>query len=266
MRFLSIYCLLSGCLLLSCGNADERKTKPAPAVVAADTVDTSSAPPSEIAKVVLSDTLLLPNGVVMRLEPISESEFDTAPSVLQLEGYAGLDQVPSDELENRRILPESATVNRQGRTLTLTALSSATKLVSDPAGSCGVDYYFMTSLPQIHQWLIERWEACEDRSYVLVDQQTGKQSILTGYPIVFPKNQYIACGTNDFSGNGNFACELWKSTAAKPPKLLWHRELNEGVASLRWENDSTLLLEQEWIDPSNSDGSMATRYVRLRLP
>lgn len=227
-------------------------------------------PPAEIsdttapAEAVFSDTLHLPNGVVVRLEPISRETFEASPPTQQVT-LAGENARAGLPTEKQQIALDSARVKRDGLSLLLKPEQGPLiKLTDSAPDSAENEYYlYLTTVPGTRHWLVDMLLDGEVGYYLLVDQRTGDRDTLIQYPVLSPSRNLIACGvTSGSAGYGPEGLELWHKTEQGEFARSWYREI-PGVSEVRWENDHTLLLFQEYV-AGMPDAKR--RYVRLRLP
>ena len=255
-----------GCLLLACGKAEEQQAKVVPAPVMTTPIDTAAvrAKAIETDAEVFKDTLHLPGGAVVRLEPISREAFDAIPPTQQVK-LAGETSKEVLQAEKQHIGLDSIKVKRDGLSLLLQPEQGPLiKLTnSAPVGEADDYYFYLTSLSDTRHWLIDMGLDGELSYYLLIDQKTGDRDTLIEFPVLSPSRGLIACGaTSGSAGYGPEGLELWHTTEQGEFARSWYREM-WGVREVRWENDHTLLLLQEWV---SGTPDAKRRYVRLRLP
>jgi hypothetical protein len=115
-------------------------------------------------------------------------------------------------------------------------------------------------LPRIHQWLVAV-RLYEGGHYLLIDQQTGRQTVVWSPPSIAPDGQHFVCGSSDVLARYEpSGLQVWSMTTGRP-QLLWERQTEWGVSQPRWLDNYTILFEQDFIH----NGDVDTRVMRLSV-
>ncbi len=202
------------------------------------------------------DTLQLPGGVV-RVLATDRNEFENAPRPRLI------NSLRRDFSERKQFADEDKRVVRKGNKLILhpsdgPVVTLTTGIASGDDVMDDTHYVFLKALPQIHQWLIEGGTN-DYVFYCLIDQKTGKQHELPGYPIFSPSNQQFACAMR--LGRSEGGLEVWQLNAQQEPVLQWRRTGWE-IRAVRWADEQNLLLAY----PFYVGYQEKTAYARLQLP
>jgi hypothetical protein len=210
------------------------------------------------------DTLMVGEKIV-RLYPGSRATYEHLPVQEWLVSQAANEGDELDpEAEERRRLRQATTAQRAGRTLALRCRNGkAVRLVNNPSENydTSVLYEYVATLPRIQHWLIAV-RLYEGGYYLLVDQQTGRQTVVWSPPSVSPDGRYFICGSSDVLARYEpSGLQVWSMKTGRP-QLLWERQTDWGVSQPRWLNNYTVLFEQDFIH----NGDVDTRVMRLTLP
>lgn len=210
------------------------------------------------------DTLMVGEKIV-RLYPGSRDVYEQLPVQEWLVNQSANEGDELDpEAEERRRLRKAATAQRAGRTLALKCQNGkSVRLVNNPTENydTSVLYEYVATLPGIHHWLIAV-RLYEGGYYLLVDQKTGRQTVVWSPPAVSPDGRYFICGSSDVLARYEpSGMQVWSMKTGRP-QLLWERQTDWGVSQPRWLNGHTILFEQDFIH----NGDVDTRVVRLTLP
>lgn len=206
----------------------------------------------------LYDTLHVGQGIVLRLEPGSKSDF----------AEASRRQLPYSEL--RAIRQEGdGRVRRIGHTLMvrpsngplLRFADDTYQMRKDDNEETDTHCHFSGSLPGRPYWQIDslQWERFQP---FLINKNSGRATILTGEPEISPNRQllFIASPGLDIESDLN-GLELL-AISDQEVKLLWSKTLrNWQPHQARWLNDHTIAIEQLRFEPQEH-----ASYVRLILP
>jgi hypothetical protein len=198
------------------------------------------------------DTFYL-GGKLVRVETIKKSEFD------EVDAPAAIDTSETKNLET-----DSDKVQRMGDTLLIKTKSKLVPIVNNNSDTDEyAQYTYMGYLEDVDQFVI-LGSFYEWNNYVLVDGQTGDQTLLWGRPVVSPNGKYIASGNTDlvaqFADNG---VQLF--TGSHKPKVIGERQLQAwGPEEMRWSDDSTLFVKANVADEKSPDLEV-TRYFKLKL-
>jgi hypothetical protein len=136
-------------------------------------------------------------------------------------------------------------------------------LVNSPTeGEDFVSYDFQGSFDDLGFWAVAI-SYYEGSGYLLVDQQSGGQTLVWGAPVASPNKQWLACSSADlvaaFDPNG---LQLLKKNGGK-----WEMvgELNLekwGPESVGWLDDHTLLIRQQRM---NENMEPTYQYVKAKM-
>jgi hypothetical protein len=174
------------------------------------------------------------------------------------------DEFDPEAEERRRLRKAGPDVQRKGRVLTLRGTGGAiVRLISNPTEdyNTSVLYEYIATLPRIHQWLVAV-RLYEGGYYLLIDQKTGRQTVVWSPPSIAPDGQHFVCGSSDVLARYEpSGLQVW-SMATGRPRLLWERQTEWGVSQPRWLDNHTILFEQDFIH----NGDVDTRIMRLTMP
>lgn len=157
-------------------------------------------------------------------------------------------------------------VQRKGKVLTLSLCQGTQKLLTydqteNPDSS--VHYEFAGTVPGANQWLVATtlWEGfyC-----LVVDRCSGHRQYTWGYPVPSPNRKFFIAAHSDLEAQYTpTGLQLWAVTPTGVRKI-WQREWPEdadnGPDEVRWQNDHTVLIKQEFLDDT-----IPPRYVALDL-
>jgi hypothetical protein len=221
-------------------------------------------PPPSAYRYAHLDTLMVGEKIV-RLYPGARDIYERLPVQEWLVNQAASEGDEIDpEAEERRRLRKATTAQRAGRTLALKCQNGkAVRLVNNPTEDydTSVLYEYVATLPRIHHWLIAV-RLYEGGYYLLVDQHTGRQTIVWSPPSVSPNGDYFVCGSSDVLARYEpSGLQVWSMKSGRP-LLLWERQTEWGVSQPRWLDGHTILFEQDFIH----NGDVDTRVMRLSLP
>lgn len=239
----------------------------------------SASPSTTVAPVGPADTLHVADSLghpvgVLRLRPSTAAEFTKLPA-------GPLPARPSDQENQSAVsdapLPADGRVQRQGEQLVLRPTQGpAVTLtpVPSPDGPEGNDnaYYYWGSLPQAHQWVID---VVTDEGLVvlLIDQRTGRRTMVLGAPSLSPDGRYLLSMCEDVISGGTPTNLSLYYCGNGAPQLLWSRDLTAwGPRAARWRNARQVVLQRAHADTEpNTDVTTAAErvkvtYVELELP
>ncbi|GAB2964474.1 hypothetical protein GCM10027048_37440 [Hymenobacter coalescens] len=278
LRPLPALLMLGGlCLLTSCSlrmqTAERAKPgvpgrPPSPAVLAAMSQPSPAKKrpvPPPVYRFGHLDTLAV-GDKLLRLYPGSRDTYERLPVQEWLLSQAANegDELDPEAEERRRLRKAGASVQRSGPTLALRCRNGkAVRLVNNPTENyeSNVLYEYVAALPRIHHWLIAV-RLYEGGYYLLVDQQTGRQTVVWSPPSVSPDGRYFVCGSSDVLARYEpSGLQVWSMKAGRP-ELLWERQTEWGVSQPRWLDGHTILFEQDFMH----NGDVDTRVMRLTLP
>lgn len=199
-----------------------------------------------------TDTLHLPGGQVLELQPSTAAAFNQLPA----SGLPELPNNPSAEL----LASAGGKVRRQGLDLLLqTAQGGEVKLSSTPDAEFtlqnaeGVKYMFWNSLPAAHQWVVRAWY-WESSGTVLVDQRTGRRLELIGDPTASPDGRLILLTSPGLGGGDQANLLELAELDATGPRLRWRREPTTWEPQeARWASPGRAILKLRHL---NAQGEM----------
>jgi hypothetical protein len=271
--------LVLGLLVVGVGVGVHSWWRPQPLVTPRAQVDLSAAevPKTEAKREAVPDsnpdTLLLSNGEVLRLEPISRQVFEAAVAFQKpVQGYTTPDSLFSKKdvkpQELRRIKADSTGVSRQVRQLVLQPQQGSTVILTNTllGASNAIEYVYLMAMPEIAHWLVEAWAGGEALQYILVNQRTGQRTWLLGYPVVAPGARWLACSSTVMT-HGTSGLMIWRVTG-NDKLSLYYKQVGSGFPEIKWDNGNTLLLMQQVDEETGEvdEDGISIRYVRLRLP
>ncbi|UYZ57759.1 hypothetical protein [Hymenobacter latericus] len=210
------------------------------------------------------DTLVLGHRV-LRLYPAAREVYEKLPVQPWLVSGSAAegDEFDPEAEERRRLRKAGADVKRLGRVLALRGRSGKeVRLVSNPTEDyeTSVVYEYVATLPGIKQWLVAV-RLYEGGYYLLVDQQTGRQTVVWSPPSVAPDGLHFVCGSSDVLARYEpSGLQVWSMTSGRP-RLLWERQTEWGVSQPKWLDNHSILFEQDFIH----NGDVDTRVMRLKL-
>ncbi|KAA9325578.1 hypothetical protein F0P96_19825 [Hymenobacter busanensis] len=210
------------------------------------------------------DTLVV-GEQVLKLYPASRELYERLPLQPWLLNEAADegDELDPEAEERRHLRAAGQQVKRNGLALHLRCTNGKTvRLVNNPEESEeNIFYEYVATLPGIKSWLVAV-HLYEGGYYLLVDQASGRQTVIWSPPSVAPNGRYFVCGSSDvlshFEPSG---LQVWRVDAGRP-HLIWERQAEWGVSQPRWLNNHTILFEQDFFH----NGDVDTRVMRLVLP
>ncbi|SNC77516.1 hypothetical protein SAMN06265337_4101 [Hymenobacter gelipurpurascens] len=223
--------------------------------------------PPRIYRLAHLDTIVQVPGRVLRIYPAPRPVYDKLESpawVIAKPASAEEEESFLDFTveEKRRLVHAGAQVLRTGRALRLRPTKGPeVRLLNNPVGNeQHVAYEYVTSLPEIKQWLVSV-HLYEGGYYMLVDQRNGRRTQLMAPPVISPDGRHFVCGNSDvlahFEPSG---LQLWSAEGSNL-RLLWERQTEWGCTNPRWLDNKTILFEQDFFDKGDVD----TRVVRLNV-
>jgi len=198
------------------------------------------------------DTFYL-GGKLVRVEKIEKSDFDD------------IDAAPAiDTSETKNINGDSNKVQRVGDTLLIKTAAKVVAIVNNNADNDEyAQYTYQYYMKETNQFVVfggfYEWH-----NYLLIDRQTGGQTVLWGKPVVSPNGKYIISGNSDlvaqFTDNG---IQLFAGTPK--PKAIGERQLQTwGPEEIKWLDNKTLYVKANVADEKSPDLEV-TRYFKLKL-
>jgi hypothetical protein len=129
--------------------------------------------------------------------------------------------------------------------------------------------HYLGQMAKAHLWVVQT-DSSTKHVTTLVDQRTGRLTVVTGQPAVSPDGQYLlstrSSQGNDGSDESTVGMQLYQLTPVGP-RLLWTRLTQHwGSSEARWLGPRTVLLKQEY-EPANQEAEAPpATYVRVELP
>ncbi|MGI4873792.1 MAG: hypothetical protein ACRYFX_21745 [Janthinobacterium lividum] len=202
------------------------------------------------------DTLHVPGGGILYLKPTTAAAFRQVPDELR----TNVDSA----------LTATGRVRRVGDDLLLQPDSGPlVKFTASPANEIYNRPRYLGALAGAHLWVVQT-DAEGQTVLTLIDQRTGRRTVVMGRPAVSPDGQYLFSGHsgqgNDGSDESATGMELYR-LAADGPHLLWTRDTQHwGTNEARWSGPHTVLLRQDYQGASQEDEAPADTYVEVTLP
>lgn len=210
------------------------------------------------------DTLHVPGGGVLYLKPSTAAAFAQVPDELDWEADKRLaTSGPVRRMGNDLLLqPERGPVVKF--TTRLAGASSSNEDIASQAES-----HYLGQLAKAHVWVVQTDSAAKHVT-TLVDQRTGRRTIVTGQPAVSPDGQYLIAvrsdQANDGSDESNTGVQLYQLTPSGL-RLLWTRQpVQWGATEARWLGPRTVLLKQDHEPASQESDAPPETYVQVELP
>jgi hypothetical protein len=199
-----------------------------------------------------ADTLHLPGGQLVQLQPSTATAFNQLPA-------SGLPDLPN-EPSAEPLAAAQGEVRRQGLDLFLpSAQGGEVKLTSTPdaeftlQNADGVKYMYWGSLPAAHQWVVRAWY-WESSGTVLVDQGTGRRLELIGDPVASPDGHLVLLTSPGLGGGDQANLLELVEVDATGPHLRWRREPASWEAEeARWAASNHAILKLRHL---NAQGEM----------
>lgn len=210
------------------------------------------------------DTLHVPGGGVLYLKPSTKAAFEQAP--------AG----PDWEADKR--LTTSGSVRRVGDDLLLQpahgpVVKFTTRRTDNNSSSAAISQQaqvrYLGLLAPAHAWVVQT-DSSSKSVTTLVDQRTGRRTVVTGQPAASPDGQYLIGVRSDQGNDGSdesaTGLQLYQ-LAPSGPRLLWARHpLQWGATEARWLGPRTLLLKQDHESADQESEAPPETYVQVELP
>ncbi len=210
------------------------------------------------------DTLHVPGGGVLYLKPSTAAAFAQVPDELDWEADKRLaTSGPVRRMGNDLLLqPERGPVAKFS-----TRLPGANSSNEDIASQAESRY--LGQLAKAHVWVVQTDSAAKHVT-TLVDQRTGRRTIVTGQPAVSPDGQYLigvrSDQANDGSDESDTGMQLYQLTPGGL-RLLWTRHPAQwGATEARWLGPRTVLLKQDHEPASQESDAPPETYVQVELP
>ena len=210
------------------------------------------------------DTLHVAGGGVLYLKPSTAAAFAQAPTELaqdtdkRLTATGPVRRVGDDLL----LQPERGPVVKF--TTRRTSENSSTEELMRQATP-----RYLGQLAQAHVWVVQT-DSANKRVTTLVDQRTGRRTLVTGQPAASPDGQYLLSTHSDEGNDGSdesaVGTQLYQLTPAGP-RLLWTRlTLRWGSDEARWVGPRTVLLKQDYEAADQESAAPPETYVQVELP
>jgi hypothetical protein len=264
-------------LLLASCNPDKPATSSA---TAQQPPADPAASPATATTTAAADTLAVTDSLgrrvaILQLRPSTEAAFKKLPA-------GPLPTRPSDVVNQLNApdatLPADGRVQRRGELLILNpAQGPAVTLKPEPSSEDGpegrnIGYYYWGSLPLAHQWVVDV-ATDEGPAVLLVDQRTGRRTMLLGAPSVSPDGRYLLSVCEDMtSGSEPTDLSLYRCGNGTP-QLVWSRDPQRwGPRVARWRDARHVVLQQALpdadphADVSTAAGRVQLTYAELELP
>ena len=261
--------VISGLLIAGCHSDPQATTSsPARTIKRSAVIDSARLQTIKDSLAILAsapDTFRASNKQVFRMQHLSKAQYDAASDAVQERKFPA-DSAAAVAAEKAFIKPEAKRVWRSADTLFFRANNGRiVRLKDGPTYQNAEDSYegyrYLNNLTAIQQWLIEvgQWEGGH---YLLIDQQSGKETKIISYPVISPNHTRFACANSDPTGYSVDGLQVWQKPINKPPKLLWQRISNSsqsGIAALspNWKDNNTLFFYEDF--------TIAGRYVQIKL-
>jgi hypothetical protein len=210
------------------------------------------------------DTLHVSGGGVLYLKPSTAVAFAQAPTEL--------------DWDADKRLTSTGPVRRVGNDLLLqpgrgpvvkfsTRLPGASSSNEDSDNQ--TESRYLGQLTQAHVWVVQTDSAAKHVT-TLVDQRTGRRTIVTGQPAVSPDGQYLigvrSDQANDGSDESDTGMQLYQLTPGGL-RLLWTCQPSQwGATEARWLGPRTVLLKQDHEPASQESDAPPETYVQVELP
>lgn len=238
--------------------------QPPAAAAAAFTPPTGALRSGDTGRPTDQDTLHVPGGGVLYLKPTTAATFAKAPTELDWEA----DKHLTTTGRVRRVGDDLLLQPERGPVVQFTTRRPSASS-SNAALSQQAETRYLGQLANAHLWVVQTDSATKHVT-TLVDQRTGRRTIVTGQPAVSPDGQYLLSTRsnqgNDGSDESAVGTQLYQFTPAGP-RLLWTRLTQHwGSSEARWSGPRTVLLKQDYeADNQDADAPPET-YVQVELP
>jgi hypothetical protein len=209
------------------------------------------------------DTLHVPGGVLY-LKPSTAAAFERAPAELSWDADKALTTSgPVHRLGNDLLLqPTHGPVVKF--TTRRTGATSSNKEIDQQAES-----HYLGQLAGARLWVVQTDSATKHVT-TLVDQRTGRRTVVTGWPAASPDGQLLLSTRSDQGNDGSdesaVGTQLYELTPAGP-RLRWTRLTRHwGSSEARWLGPRTVLLKQDYEPASQEADAPPETYVQVELP
>jgi hypothetical protein len=238
-------------------------TQPSPAAPAF-TPPTGPLRSGDTARPTDHDTLHVPGGGVLYLKPSTAAAFERAPTEWDWEADKRLTTTGSVRRVGDDLLLQPAHGPVVKFTTRRPTAGSSNEDINQQAES-----RYLGQLAQAHQWVVQTDSATKHMT-TLVDQRTGRRTVVTGQPAASPDGQYLLSTRSDQANDGSdesaVGTQLYQLTPTGP-RLLWTRLTRHwGSNEARWLGPRTVLLKQDYEPASQESDAPPATYVQLELP
>jgi hypothetical protein len=209
------------------------------------------------------DTLHVPGGVLY-LAPSTAAAFERVPTEL---AWAADQRLPTTG-RVRRVGGDLLLQPAQGPLVKFTTRRTSENSTNAEINQQAESHY-LGQLAKAHLWVVQT-DSSTKHVTTLVDQRTGRLTVVTGQPAASPDGQYLlstrSSQGNDGSDESTVGIQLYQLTPVGP-RLLWTRLTQHwGSSEARWLGPRTVLLKQEY-EPANQEAEAPpATYVRVELP
>jgi hypothetical protein len=224
---------------------------------------TAAQPPGAAAEGNSADTLHLPGGQVVCLQPSSAAAFNRLPADTVADAYSTAPE-PID-LAQLRVRRRGLDLRLQPTAGPLVKLSSVPDAQFALQNGDAVRYQYLGSLPNVHQWVV-RANFWESDATVLVDQRTGRRLEQPGRPFASPDGRHLLLCSPALRDGGDQANMLSLVRVDEDgPRLVWQREPAAWEAEeARWAAPNRVLLRLRRAEGLQDDAPPV--YAELTLP
>jgi hypothetical protein len=210
------------------------------------------------------DTLHVPGGGVLYLKPSTAAVFERAPT--ELTGEADKPLTTTGQV--RRVGNDLLLQPAHGPVVKFTN-RRPTENSTNEAINQQAESRYLGQLVKAHLWVVQT-DSSTKYVTTLVDQRTGRRTMVTGQPAVSPDGQYLLSTRSDQANDGSdesaVGTQLYQLTPAGP-RLLWTRlTLHWGSNEARWIGPRTVLLKQDYEPASQESDAPPETYVQVDLP
>jgi hypothetical protein len=229
--------LLPTLALLAACRPDAPATETAPAAVPSATTAATGLAASAASP---TDTLHLPGGQVVRLQPSTAAAFNRLPADTVADAHStDPERFDATQLRVRR---RGLDLRLQPTAGPLVKLSSVPEAQFTLQNNAAVRYQYLGSLPSAQQWVV-RANYWESDATVLVDQRTGHHLEQPGRPFASPDGRHLLLCSPGLGGGDQANLLSLVRVDATGPRLLWQREPTAWEAEeARWASPSRVLL------------------------
>lgn len=210
------------------------------------------------------DTLRVPGGGVLYLKPSTAAAFAQAPTELAWDA----DKQLTTSGKVRRVGNDLLLQPDQGPVVKFTTRRTSENSSNEDLDNQAESHY-LGQLAKAHAWVVLT-DSSTKHVTTLVDQRTGRRTIVTGRPAVSPDGQYLLSTRSDQGNDGSdesaVGTQLYQLTPAGP-RLLWTRLTQRwGSDEARWLGPRTVLLKQDHESADQESAAPPETYVQVELP